>query len=47
VGAIPAPDGALDEPSARAVSATATEVKREVVMAGTVGGVSNRPATAV
>ena len=47
MGAIPASDGAIDEASARAASVTAAEVKREVVMAGTVGGASNRPATAV
>ena len=38
-------EGALAAASARAVSATATEVVREVIMAGTVGRASNRPAT--
>ena len=46
MGALPAPDGAIDEASVRAVSATATEVMREVVMPSTVGGASNRPETA-
>jgi hypothetical protein len=45
LGEVPAREGALDEPRARAVIATATEVMREVVMSGTVGGTSNRPAT--
>lgn len=37
--------GVLAAASTSAVSATATEVVREVVMAGTIGAASNRPAT--
>jgi hypothetical protein len=47
LAALVEPDDALVVASARAVSDTANEMVREVVMAGTVGGGSNRPATAV
>src|SRR5687767_13193210 len=36
-----------DDTKARTASTAAPEVKRKVVMPGTVGGASNRPATAV
>jgi hypothetical protein len=38
-------NASVESETARAESALASEVVREVVMAGTVGGGSNRPAT--